>query len=473
MFTKYLLIQTSSGVILSADLQTLESYSRRIRHIHISTFKEKVSSHIYNSITRHLSNNNSRLFPALRCFTIDEFDGISEGNFAILPLIASSSLSMIGIHDVTDAIEIHLASFFHAIADSRPSSPAIHPLSSLFLDGVIKMSTLAQLDNFKKLSTLEITFEMDFPLGIFSSLSRLPSLSALSLELYSVSIPDLESFAKPAVYSFSNLQRLSLVGNGNLVLRALQSIYGERLLRVVLGLESYSTTDSLQACVKRCPEMAPHMLCYSIFVHSSQNPHRYLFPPLPDNYAQLQTFAITSTAIPLEHFRDLFDHVRMGLWSALETLIIHFRDPEEPLKNWRTIQQVVPLSSLSMLAASCPRLQSLDLYLYYPFDEGDRETKVLEDHIQNSQSESNHKLANLEIVFLDPFVTVPRPGGVMDAVTVSLFIDHLFPNLQSFDISDRVGDVRRDWYSGIKAMVKNNRNVRERNAVKGAPIISN
>ena len=53
MFTKYLFIQTSSSVILPADLQTFESYSCRIRHIHLYSFKEKVSNHIYSSITRH------------------------------------------------------------------------------------------------------------------------------------------------------------------------------------------------------------------------------------------------------------------------------------------------------------------------------------------------------------------------------------------------------------------------------------
>jgi len=471
MFTECLLNQTSSGVILPADLQTLESYSRRIKHIHLSTFKEKVSNHIYSSITQHLFNNNSCLFSALRCFTIHKFNGISEGNLVILPLIASSSLSVIKIHGVTDAIEIHLASFLHGIANSHPSpSSTIHALSSLFLDGIIKMSTLAQLENFKKLSTLEIKFHEDFSNAIFSSLSRLPSLSALSLSAYFAY--DLESPAKPVVYSFSNLRRLILGGNGNAVLRILRSIYGERLLRVFLGFGRHSTTDTLQACVKRCPEMAPHMLFYFIFLHPSEDPHRNVFPPLPNNYAQLRSFNIKSAVtIPLEHFRNLFDHVRMGLWSALETLGLHFGgDPKEPLKNWHGIQQVVPLSSLSVFVASCPRLRTLDLYLYYPFDEGDRETRILEDYIQNSQS--NHKLANLKIVFLDPFVTVPRPGGVMDAVTVSLFIDHLFPNLQSFDISDMVGDVRRDWYSGIKAMVKNYRNMRERKVVKGAPIVS-
>jgi hypothetical protein len=51
MFTKCLLIQTSSSVILPADLQTFESYACRIRHIHLSSFKEKVSNHIYSSIT--------------------------------------------------------------------------------------------------------------------------------------------------------------------------------------------------------------------------------------------------------------------------------------------------------------------------------------------------------------------------------------------------------------------------------------
>jgi len=460
IFTNCLLIQTSSGVILPADLQTLESYSRRIKHIHLSTFKERVSSHIYSSITQHLFNNNSCLFPALRCFGCS-LDSISEGNLVILPLITTSPLSTIGIRNVTGAIEIHLASFLHGIANSHPSSSTTYPLSSLFLDGMIKMSTLSQLEIFKKLSTLELKFQMDFPLAILSSLSRLPSLAALSLLVRGKQLTlDVESSARPAVYSFPNLRHLRLWANSNVVLRISQSIYGERLLRVTLGLGPYSTADALKACVKRCPEMAPQMFFYVISVNPIQGLHQDMFPPLPTNYAQLRSFSISSVAIPLEHFRDLFDYVQVGLWSALETLDLQVAwTTVSPRMNWPEIDQVVPLSSLSMVAASCPRLHTLRLYLHYPVGEGNRETEVLTNYIQNSQT-TNHQLTHLKIEFLDPFVTVPQPGDIMDAVTISRFIDHVFPKVQDVDIFDRFGDRRKEWYSGIKAMMKNYRDVR-------------
>ena len=261
MFTKYLLIQTSSSVILPADLQTFESYSCRIRHLHLSSFEEKVSNHIYSSITRHLFNKNSWLFPALRCFDLHSFDRISEENLVILPLIASSSLSTIGIRSATGDIEIHLASFLHGIANSHPSSSTICSLSSLHLDGQITMSTLAQLDNFKKLSTLDLWLnDTNFPLAILTSLSKLPSLASFSLLVYDGGLTlDAETSAKPTVYSFSNLRYLSLRGDGSVVLRISQSIFGEQLLRVSLGLGPHSTTNALKACIKRFPEMAPHM----------------------------------------------------------------------------------------------------------------------------------------------------------------------------------------------------------------------
>jgi len=69
---------------------------------------------------------------------------------------------------------------------------------------------------------------------------------------------------------------------------------------------------------------------------------------------------------------------------------------------------------------------------------------------------------------VDAFVTVPLPGNIMDTVTVSRFIDHLFPNVQIFDISDRVGDVRKEWCFGME-------NYRDAGKGKAArkPIISN
>ena len=102
-----------------------------------------------------------------------------------------------------------------------------------------------------------------------------------------------------------------------------------------------------------------------------------MFPSLPNNYAQLRSFTINSATIPVEHFRDLFDPSRAGLWLALETLELQVDKRTPTLRDWREIDQVVPLSSLSMLAASCPRLHTLDLYLYYPLGKGDRETELL------------------------------------------------------------------------------------------------
>src|SRR6266702_4003958 len=86
MSTDHLLIQTSSSVILPTDLEKFEAYSRRIKHIHLSSFRERVSSHIYNAIARHLSNKNSCLFPALRCFSIPRSNMIPVENLLFLPL---------------------------------------------------------------------------------------------------------------------------------------------------------------------------------------------------------------------------------------------------------------------------------------------------------------------------------------------------------------------------------------------------
>jgi len=194
-----------------------------------------------------------------------------------------------------------------------------------------------------------------------------------------------------------------------------------------------------------------------------------MFAPLPNNYGQLRSLTIESAAIPIQHFRDLFDCARAGFsWSALEILKLQVSGRAA---NWLRISKVVPLSSLSMLAASCPRLHTLELSLYYPLgEEGNRETEVLMTYIQSSQP-MDHKLAHLKIVFCDPFVTVPQPGAIMDAITVSRFIDHIFPNVQNVEISEGFDDVRGEWYAGIQVMMKNYRDVRK--AAKGGPIIPN
>ena len=336
------------------------------------------------------------------------------------------------------------------------------------------MSTLAQLDYFKKLTTLELSLDgTDFPLAILSSLSKLPSLANFVLRL----TLDAESPEEPMVYSFSNFQNLEVRGDTSAALCILQSIYGERLLRVTLKLGGYPRT-SLKACIKRCPEMAPHMLFYSMDVYEPIDLPWDMFVPLPwdifvslpSSYGQLRSLNLEPVAFTIQHFCDLFDCARAGFsWSALEILKLEVSG--QAADGWLGVDEMVPLSSLSMLAASCPRLHTLELSLYYPLGEGDTETEVLTTYIQNSQP-TDHKLTHLEIIFFDPFVRDPHPGDIMDAVTVSRFIDHFFPNVQNVEISDGFG-AREEWYIGIQAMMKNYRDVRERKAVKGEPIIPN
>ena len=469
MFTKYLFIQTSSSVILPEDLQTFESYSCRIRHIHLNSFPEKVSNHIYSSITRRLFNRNSGFFPSLRCFAIRWFSNISEENLLILPLIPPSLLSAINIRNVRRTNEIHLASFLSEIAHLHPSSSTFYPLSFLRLEGTLTMSTLAQLDYFKKLTTLELFLNStDLPLVILSSLSKLPSLANLVLVMVVPMykgrlILDTELSAKPMVYNFSNLQNLQVRGDASPALGILQSIYGEQLLQVTLGLGAYSIT-SLKACMGRCPEMAPHMLFYSIRIHGPLRLPWDMYVPLLNSYGRLRSLTIDATAFTIQHFRGLFDRARAGFsWSALEILKLR---ASQIVDSWLRIDEVVPLSSLSMLAASCPRLHTLEIYLYYPLgEEGDRETEALTTYVQSSQP-TDHKLTHLEIVFFDPFVTT-RPGDIMAAITISRFIDHIFPNVQNVEISDGIDDFREEWYAGIRVMMKNYRDVREKRAAKG------
>ena len=334
------------------------------------------------------------------------------------------------------------------------------------------MSTLAQLDYFKKSTTLELSLDgTDFPLAILSSLSKLPSLANFVLRL----TLDAESPEKPMVYSFSNLQNLEVRGDTSAALCILQSIYGERLLRVTLKLGGYPRT-SLKACIKRCPEMAPHMLFYSMDVYEPIDLPWDMFVPLPwdifvslpSSYGQLRSLNLEPVAFTIQHFCDLFDRARTGFsWPALETLKLQVYGRAA---DWFGTDEMVPLSSLSMLAASCPRLHTLELSLYYPLgEEGDKETEVLTTYIQSSQL-TDHKLTHLEIVFLDPFVMVPQPGDIMDAITVSRFIDHIFPNVQNVEISDGFDDVREEWYAGIQAMMRNYRDVR---AAKRELIIAN
>ena len=325
------------------------------------------------------------------------------------------------------------------------------------------MSTLAQLDYFKKLTTLELFLNgTDFPLVILSSLSKLPSLANFVLHtvLYDERlILNAESSAKQTVYSFSNLQNLKVRADASIALGILQSILGERLLQVTLELGAYSIT-TLKACIKQCPEMAPHMLFYSIDFSEPIGLPRDMFAPLSNSYGRLRSLTIESMAFTIQHFWDFFDRTRASFsWSALEILKLQMSDFQP---NFLGIDEMVPLSSLSMLAESCPRLHTLDLDLYHPLgEEGDRKTELLTTYIQSSQP-TDHKLTHLKIVFFDPFLTVPQPGDIMDAITVSRFIDHIFPNVQNVEISEGLLEVREEWCAGIQAMMKNYRDVREK-----------
>ena len=198
-----------------------------------------------------------------------------------------------------------------------------------------------------------------------------------------------------------------------------------------------------------------------------------VFAPLLNSYRQLRSLTIESVALTIQHFRDLFDRVWAGFaWSALEILKLEV-DGQAP--GWLRIDEMVPLSSLSMLAASCPRLHTLELSLYHPLgEEGGRATEVLTTYIQSSRL-TDHKLTHLEIVFLDPFVSEPQPaqpGNMQQALDVSRFIDHIFPNVQHVEISDGFG-VRSNWCALIHILMEHYKDVREKMEAKGKPIIPN
>lgn len=135
-----------------------------------------------------------------------------------------------------------------------------------------------------------------------------------------------------------------------------------------------------------------------------------MFAPLS---RQLRLLHLVTRTIYMEHFCDLFDPARARLWSALETLTLQVLGFTDHPINWPGINQAVPLSSLLMLAASCPRLHTLELYVYYPLCPGGRENEDLENRIHSSQL-MDHKLTNLKIIFSDPSVTT---GDIVDAVT--------------------------------------------------------
>ncbi|KIM44418.1 hypothetical protein M413DRAFT_24920 [Hebeloma cylindrosporum] len=136
--------------------------------------------------------------------------------------------------------------------------------------------------------------------------------------------------------------------------------------------------------------------------------------------------------------------------------------------TWAGFDQAVPLSSLSMVAASCPNLHTLELYLYYPFRQGGGQREALENFIQSSQP-TDHRLTNLKIVFSDPFAAGGLPADIMEAVTVSRFINHVFPNVQNVDVSEWFGDGSlKEWCSEIKVMMMDYRDVK--NAARGGPI---
>jgi hypothetical protein len=321
------------------------------------------------------------------------------------------------------------------------------------------MSTLAQLGDFKRLSTLELRLDgTNFPLAILLSLSKLPSLWKFALVVERDATVDAKLPATPKVYNFPHLRVLGVIGKAITVLRISQSIYGPGLLHIVLFLTSCQTPNTLNGCRERWPEMGPRILFYKIYLQPEISLPPNMFAPFLNNSGQPKFLEISSCTISVEHFCDLFDRARVGLWTALVSLKLR---SSQPRTLWPEIDQMVPLSFLSMFAESCPRLRELELYLYYPLGEGDRENEDLENHIQGSQP-IDHPLHDLEIEFLDPFVTVPEPGGIMEAIAVSRFIDHLFPSVQNISIFDGVSSVRELWYSGVKAMMKNYKDVRER-----------
>ena len=363
----------------------------------------------------------------------------------ILFLAQSSSLSTVSLGGINTSSDEFAASFLFVLSQ-RASS-----LQELILGGRLTPSSLRLVSNFSKLRVLSISGN-NSALGtsFLERCSVLKNLTHFSVNLDASSTFSVSNSITPHLPGFVALQALQLGGSPAELSKLLQSIAPSSLKSITITCSPSlrhqpPESESVALCIKECGRISPTHRIQLRFGGTGRNTivsDRSLSSF--QSCKSLQILEISGIALHItdDIIRDLCED---GAWRSLRYLHLPPAVPEHSPS----------LEILKILARSCPDLQSLVISINF------QNVPLLDFSTLPKERASCifHSLKKLVILKV-PDARIGETNTITIAMSVSLFIEHHFPNLEKAKLlSDFSADI--DWWNTVEMMMKAYKMVRE------------
>ena len=397
-----------------------------------------------------MSDSNHDLFPGLKMIYIPALEVTGSRSLEFLNLLfltQSSSLSTVSVGGINTSSDEFSASFLSVLSQRAPS------LQELILAGRLSPSSLKLVSNFSKLRVLTVSGNSILQTSFLERCSILENLTHLSMNLDTSSTFSMSNSVTPQLSGFAALQVLQLGGSPGELSKILQSV-APPLLKTILitcatsRLQPGASPESIALCIKECGRISPTHRLQLRFGATARNAPIVSDRSLSSlqSCKSLQILEIRGITLHItdEIIRDLCEG---GAWRNLRFLHLPPATPDHSPS----------LSILKTIGRSCPDLQSLEISINFQNMPSLDFSALLK---ERSASRIPHNLKYLSILK----VTDPRIGSETNttamAISVSLFIEYHFPNLEKAQfLGDFVTDT--DWWHNVEKMMKAYKMVRE------------
>jgi hypothetical protein len=445
------IIQTIRGEILPHHRDQFNMYSRKVRYLYLKSFQELVRGHAI-ALLQSMSDPNQGLFPGLKMISIPAFEvtGYTRNleYLNILFLALSSSLLTVSLGGINTTSDEFAASFL-SVLSQRASS-----LQELILGGQLTPSSLKLVSKFGKLRVLSISGQNSIlQTSFLERCSVLENLTHLSVNLDASSTFSISNSTTPYLSGFTALQALQLGGSPAELSKVLQSIAPSSLKSITITCSSSlrhqpPESESAALCIKECGRISPTHRIQLRFRGSGRIATTVSDRSLSSfqSCKSLQILEISGITLHItdDIIRDLCDD---GAWRSLRYLHLP-----------PSVSEHSPsLSILKILARSCPDLQSLMISINF------QNMPILDFSALPNERTSRipHNLKRLLILKVpDARIGDTNTNTITMAISVSLFIEYHFPNLEKAKLlSDFSVDI--DWWNSVEMMMKAYKMVRE------------
>jgi len=440
-------VQTIRGVVSQHHRNRFDIYRRKVRFLYLKSFPELVRGHAI-VLLENMSDPDQTLFPGLKMIYVPSLAVTGFRNleyFNILFLAQSSSLLSVSLGGINNSSD-EFATSFLSVLSQRASS-----LQELILAGQITSHSLDLVSHFSKLNALIISGQnTTFQTSFLEQCSTLRNLTYLSMNLdasstFSRPNPIIPHFSVPG--AFPALEYVRLGGSSTELSKLLQSIAPSSLKSIMITCSPPSIhyadvfSESISLCIKECGRIAPtHRIRLQVgtgIIGRNTMTTEASLSPLKSCKA-LQSLEISG--ITLRITDDMIrDFCRDNAWQNLRTLLLP-----------PTVSDQTPsLSSLKVLAQSCPNLHTLRISISF---QNFQLVEIATLQRERLNRRVPHNLTNLSIFKVADARNGNETNTLLMAISVSLFIEYHFPNLkESKLLGNSSGDL--DWWKGVEQMM--------------------